>query len=867
MKKLSKVLTLILALAMVLGMMTVGASAAFTDDAAITYKEATSVAQAIGVINGYPDGSFDPDGILDRAGAAKLITYLLMGKTSADALVGSGNFTDVPASHWAAGSIDYCVAKGFIAGMGDGTYKPDETLTQLAFGKLLLCALGYDAKIQGYEGDNWATNIGVDMSTAGLVVKGLDLNAALTREAAAQMILQALTANMVDYANRGTEFKMADGTTVIMGASKPAVEKWEGTEGKDYTDGGASQANETVQLCEVVAPSLYQDATPVNGQAGYTWKVLGVAAPASAFVVTESVIASSTNGTSIADLTTFSTTNAKFLVRLDANATVYVNGTQATAKASAAGLTAGNYYYDTANKMVKLASAADAWADINGNGVKIDLVDTDRNPTVAEKIHVTLYTVDTVAKAPVLKVNPTDAKSYIYIDMTGTDIGASASYTLEASKVTGYEGLAKDDVVTIVAMANDTYVITELAPVVGKVSAATGTTLTINGTPVKAAAAADTSITSYASGYNKDVNFYYDAYGYTVYAAAIGVAPVTDYLLVTSDQGDYSKTIGATGNVSRVVLDDGTSAQITVAAVDANTWAAGTLTTAPTAGDIYAYTKNADGSYNLYAKTNVDSQAVGGTVKTGVSAIDGGSGDDLKADANTKFVVYNATTYSYNVYNGYANVPSLNSATYVAVNDDNGYADIVFVTAATPVNATAKDTVYLLGTTFTTVYKADGTGVDYYTLPAIVNGKLDVVKTSTNDLTDAGANGLGVGADVAAKKLYAVDYTNGKLAANSMTALSSNGVVVNATSPAIKAAANGLIQITNNSVATDYNYVVDAPVYVIDANGVTVEVLDVNSYDATATYSAITVVTSSYGKFATATDAEKLTVAAIYLQK
>ena len=80
MKNLKKVLSLVLALAMALSLMT----AAFAADASdykdyskVTYKEAVDVMTAAGIFNGGDGNNFNPDATLTREQAAKIITYML----------------------------------------------------------------------------------------------------------------------------------------------------------------------------------------------------------------------------------------------------------------------------------------------------------------------------------------------------------------------------------------------------------------------------------------------------------------------------------------------------------------------------------------------------------------------------------------------------------------------------------------------------------------------------------------------------------------------------------------------------------------------------------------------------------------------
>ena len=83
-----KFLSLVLALVMTMSLVTVSAGAKdFADDSKITYKEAVDVMSAAKVIDGYTDGSFNPTATLTRGAAAKIICNLILGPTTASALV------------------------------------------------------------------------------------------------------------------------------------------------------------------------------------------------------------------------------------------------------------------------------------------------------------------------------------------------------------------------------------------------------------------------------------------------------------------------------------------------------------------------------------------------------------------------------------------------------------------------------------------------------------------------------------------------------------------------------------------------------------------------------------------------------------
>ena len=199
-----KFLSLVLALVMTMSLVTVSAGAKdFTDNSKINYKEAVDVMSAVKVIDGYAEGDFRPANTLTRGAAAKIICNLILGPTTASALVAdAAPYKDVPTNHTFAGYIAYCQKTGIISGYADGTFKPANSLTGYAFMKMLLGALGYKADVEGYTGPNWSINVAKQAINAGLN-KGLkgDFNGvkAVNREEACLYAFNTLKATMVEY--------------------------------------------------------------------------------------------------------------------------------------------------------------------------------------------------------------------------------------------------------------------------------------------------------------------------------------------------------------------------------------------------------------------------------------------------------------------------------------------------------------------------------------------------------------------------------------------------------------------------------------------------------------------------------------------
>ena len=205
MRNLKRTLSLALASVMLVGMMSVGASAVnasdFTDADEIVNKDAVSTMTALGIINGKEDGSyFDPTGNVTRAEMAKMLCVAING--GVDPVLGvkdTPTFTDIKGT-WAESYIEYCAANGIIAGRGNNKFDPTGTVSATEAAKMLLGVLGYSAEKSGLVGNDWAINTNVLANQNGLYknLSNLNANTLLTRDNAAQMIYNALDADMVE---------------------------------------------------------------------------------------------------------------------------------------------------------------------------------------------------------------------------------------------------------------------------------------------------------------------------------------------------------------------------------------------------------------------------------------------------------------------------------------------------------------------------------------------------------------------------------------------------------------------------------------------------------------------------------------------
>ena len=245
-----KLLALVLALVMSMSLVTIS-NAAFSDADKIDHTEAVEVMNALGVINGMPDGSFNPAGNVTRAEMAKMITIIMLGDIDAAAFKGTAtDLTDIN-GHWAEGYIKYCYSQGVIAGRGDGTFAPNANVTAVEAAKMLLVAIGYNSDVQGYVGADWSINVIRDAQLSKFFDKlSVTSTKVLTRDEAAQMAFNTLKADMVEYKG-GVNVSTSDGTSVVVDSTRSKVD---GSASVNYNN--ATAGDRVMQFCEQYFPKL-----------------------------------------------------------------------------------------------------------------------------------------------------------------------------------------------------------------------------------------------------------------------------------------------------------------------------------------------------------------------------------------------------------------------------------------------------------------------------------------------------------------------------------------------------------------------------------------------------------------------------------
>jgi len=97
------------------------------------FNNAISTLSNSGVLKGYPDGTFRPNAPITRAEFAAIATrfYAAAGKTFT-----SDAFTDIAAS-WARNDVNYASSLGIVSGYPDGTFRPQSNITRAETVKIM----------------------------------------------------------------------------------------------------------------------------------------------------------------------------------------------------------------------------------------------------------------------------------------------------------------------------------------------------------------------------------------------------------------------------------------------------------------------------------------------------------------------------------------------------------------------------------------------------------------------------------------------------------------------------------------------------------------------------------------------------------
>ena len=681
-----KFLSLVLALVMTMSLVTVSAGAKdFTDNSKINYEEAVEVMSTLGVVGGYTDGSFNPQGTLTRGAAAKIICNLILGTTTADALTAdAAPYKDVATTNVFAPYIAYCAKEGIISGYADGTFRPANTLTGYAFMKMLLGALGLQADKEGYTGPNWSISVAKRALSKDVALdNGLkgEFNGAkaATREEACLYALNMLKAGTFSYPN--------DNTVIVGNVSVSTSAKAVQDKNKPYY--------------ETVFKNLFAHSTSdAFGRPATRWDYKGVKIGTYAKTPDLTYVGSVKVNDIYADLN---------MSTKDTTANLYVNGESFdTAKN---GKDAATFTVSKANdtKLDKLGGTADKI----GNGTLIEVYRNDDNNHV-DVIAMSVY----AGKITDVKDATSKKDAYVVVDTDSTIADFNDEYETEA--------FAEDDVVAFTYADGEIQTMYKMESVSGELTKKViEKSLTIGDTTYKYGKEYTFNGTSEAGLSNKSsYDVYVDANGFALYIEETG-ANVSDYALLLKINGDATNWIN--GNRAKLVFADGSVKTVDTDKDYSNAYDADDLPL------LVCVKTNSDGEYKLSG--SYESKGVPALQNKKLTA----AGKTVNTDSKTIFVINkNGETAKFNVYTGIKNAPEIVDAAETAetyVYSKGGVAKVVYITGVATTNS-SKDITFIAGKSASKLNAATDTAA-YYVYNAVVKGEV----TSVMIMAKADENG------------------------------------------------------------------------------------------------------------------------------
>ena len=246
------------------------AGAAFTDEADFDVEtNVVNTLVGLGVIDGYADGSFKPEGTVTRAEMAKMIYVIRTGRSDASAYNDDKtSFTDI-GDHWARGYIKYCQALGIISGKSTTKFDPNGKVTTAEAAKMLLVTLGYNAQKAGLEGSMWSQKT-VALADENGLLKDVDCgtSAAAPRQYAAQLMYNTIFAPTVvlrdgEYTNLSYDGKTKNAT---VGSKYMDLESEYGALTAISFNDAKSEYNYKIGIDKYVSANDYSDLFGMNVQ-------------------------------------------------------------------------------------------------------------------------------------------------------------------------------------------------------------------------------------------------------------------------------------------------------------------------------------------------------------------------------------------------------------------------------------------------------------------------------------------------------------------------------------------------------------------------------------------------------------------------
>jgi len=148
------------------------------------------------IITGYPDGTFRPEGNITRA---EMCTLLMKTLSAESSRIAPAKFSDLNNKHWAFNYISQAAALGIVKGYPDGGFRPNGKITRAEGLAMVarfdgISEEAYNQDFNDVKDDFWAARIIAGARKAGILkyleMKPFEPNRQLTRAETVEMLYQ-----------------------------------------------------------------------------------------------------------------------------------------------------------------------------------------------------------------------------------------------------------------------------------------------------------------------------------------------------------------------------------------------------------------------------------------------------------------------------------------------------------------------------------------------------------------------------------------------------------------------------------------------------------------------------------------------------
>ncbi len=212
-----KKLVVLLAVVMMFAFAASAYAVDFTDlsEQPVTVQDAVAKTTALGIIEGYSDGTFGPEQNITRAEFAKIAVTAAGAKDTAAMLEkNASTFKDVKAGQWYTGWINASESLGIFLGDGNGNFRPNDSISNQEVITVLMRLLGYNDNLTGTWPVNYVTQANKDGILDDVTIVA---SAAAKRADVVVMLDETLDTDIVTYDKDTNEFVKKQ--TTIAGSS------------------------------------------------------------------------------------------------------------------------------------------------------------------------------------------------------------------------------------------------------------------------------------------------------------------------------------------------------------------------------------------------------------------------------------------------------------------------------------------------------------------------------------------------------------------------------------------------------------------------------------------------------------------------